>query len=286
MLLKWLPNNQLKNDCSEMYTQYSQLVNKLYVMSEVFNMPEVSITAHFGRIDKQTQALTSEEIVLMKSRILQENKYLYECYLPATLLQSAGVASVSLTAQIDTKTANQSGQKVYQIFTSGIFSFYIEPSMQNGQVPLPDDLSVLNSKMSGLEEDMISLKALAIMLDSVAATAETLPPASNATANVAKNSDGTTTFSFGIPQGLQGVSIKSVTSNSVQVNDDKTITTVNVEKTDNTVNQLQIEARNGRDGSGVFGAQVENGNLILYTQNVEDANFGIREDGYLTVRLN
>lgn len=38
-------------------------------------------------------------------------------------------------------------------------------------------------------------------------------------------------------------------------------------------------------GSGVFAMRVKDGNLMLYQEHIDNVNFNIREDGYLTIKI-
>ena len=160
MLLKWQANGQLKLDCTELYAQYSQLVNKLYVLSKTFDPAKTVVLARFGRVDETTAQFTPEgEPVILAGATLEEKNikgYLYNAYLPATLLQEAGLCGVSLSAQVDTGTSNiESGEKIYQVFTSSIFAFYVDSSLSNGQVPVPDNVQALVNRLNELEDNVI-----------------------------------------------------------------------------------------------------------------------------------
>ena len=160
MLLKWKTNGQLQLCGTELYAQYSQLVNKLYVLSKTFDPAKTVVLARFGRVDETTAQFTPEgEPVILAGSTLEEKNikgYLYNAYLPATLLQEAGLCGVSLSAQVDTGTSNiESGEKIYQVFTSGIFTFFIDSSLSNGQVPVPDNVQSLINRINELEDNVI-----------------------------------------------------------------------------------------------------------------------------------
>lgn len=297
MLIKWLANNQLKTDGTEMYTQYSQLVSQLFVLSDVFKPTEAALTAQFGRINEQTYEFVKvgDPVPMLDVPVKTDDPSagnMYSCYLPTGFLATKGVAGVSITAQVKTGIVNSEGKDVYQVFTSGIYSFYVEPSLSNGALPVPDDLQSLINRIAAVEDAFGELERKAIMSDKMSAEAETLPPGSQATASAVKDAaTGFTNFKFGLPQGIQGVqgvSVSSFSNNGINVEEDFTYTNVDVKKTDGTSSEFTVAARNGkvgRDGNGVFAAQIEDGDLVMYTQNLEGAGFEIRTDGYLTVNL-
>ena len=82
------------------------------------------------------------------------------------------------------------------------------------------------------------------------AEAETLPPGSQATAG-AEVSDGHLAFSFGIPQGIQGP-------------------------------KGEVGPQ-GESGKGLIAMQVENGDLIAYTEDLQNVDFAIGQDGYMRI---
>ena len=45
--------------------------------------------------------------------------------------------------------------------------------------------------------------------------------------------------------------------------------------TNGSQKEFTVSAKNGADGNGVFAAQIENGDLVLYMEQIDEGTFGI-----------
>lgn len=290
MLLKWEASGQLRLDCSEAFFQYSVLVNKLFVFSRIL---DGTLSAQFGTINPLTGLFAnSGDPVAMEMQTLREDNtvenspivgYMYSCYIPATILTNSGPVGVSLAAQIDTGVTNN-GETVWQVITSGVFAFQVNQSLGGGVVPVPDNLAELISTVNDLEDQFTQFQNQAVLVNKTTATATELAPGSQPTASLSKDQSGNAVFSFGIPtgadgaQGEDGASISSVTSGQPTVGDEYTETPVTAELTNGVQTNFTVYAKNGINGNGVLAAQIENGDLILYTEQIDAGTFGINPD--------
>ena len=291
MLLKWEASGQLRLECSEAFFQYSALINKLFVFSRVL---DATFSAQFGTIDATTGKFTnSGDAVAMGKQTLRadytvENSeivgYMYDCYIPPEILGSDGTAGVSVTAQIDTGRVTDGGEKIYQTLTSGIFAFNVNQALGGGVVPVPDDLSALIEQVNAIDDALANLENQAVLVDKTTATATELPPGSQPTVSLTKDGSGNAEFAFGIPVGADGapgqdgVSLSTFSSGEPTVGEDFTTTPVTATMTNGSQKEFTVSAKNGADGNGVFAAQIENGDLILYMEQIDEGTFGINPD--------
>ena len=286
MLLKWEASGQLKPETSELLVQYAQLVNKMFVLTKVFSPTDTGVAAQFGRINTDTQAFEPVgSPVAMTGTTTQvdgETVYMYECYIPAEFLQTAGVAAVSFAAQVNTNQTNSSGQALYQVYTSGVFAFNVQPNMTNGTVPLPDDfqnllnqIGEIDSQFADIQTEFADIQNNAVLIDNTTATAEGLPEGSQPTATltrVAGQNGVTANFTFGIPAGATGATGPQGLQGP--------------QGPQGLPGPQGPQGGPGRDGNGVLAMAVKGGDLYLYEQELNVAQFSIDDDGYLTVTIN
>lgn len=245
MLLKWKADNQLELFCSELFTQYSQLVNKLFVYTEVFDLSTTMSVAFstFNEATQQWEQVDESNTVMVGQRADTGNGYIFNCYIPNSVMEEAGTVALVVTAQTPTGYTNGNGEDVYQVLNSGLFTFYINKSFNNGQIPIPDNYNELVLQLQDLASNVV-------LADKINAEATTLDADEEATATVTKNADtGVTNFSFGLPRGDRGLAGE--------------------------------QGIPGRDGYGVLGAEVRDGNLIIITEGITGVNARINEKGEL-----
>jgi len=138
--------------------------------------------------------------------------------------------------------------------------------------------------VQAIETEFVRFKENSILIDQAIAEAKTLQAGKDATVEIARqNEQGKTLFSFGIPQGH---TISEIISGEPEVTKEKTITPLTAVRTDGEqLEPFTISAQNGRDGNGVFALEIEDGNLVIYSEQVDNADFIIEDDGQLTVVL-
>ena len=78
--------------------------------------------------------------------------------------------------------------------------------------------------------------------------------------------------------GQDGVSLSAFSSGEPTVGEDFTTTPVTATMTNGSQKEFTVSAKNGADGNGVFAAQIENGDLILYMEQIDEGTFGINPD--------
>lgn len=204
MLLRWLPNNQLKLETTEMYAQYSQFINKLFVLTDVFDL-QTAMTASFSRynqVTKKWEQIEDESAGLICRR--EDNGYMFECYIPPSVFENQGQVGVSLSATVATPYKDMDGETVYQNFTSGVVKFYVDPSIKNlgAKVPGGDATEILLS--------LQRIESEAVLIEKTTAKAITLDEGAEATAQVVKETNdrgeltGYMQFLIGIPRGTDG----------------------------------------------------------------------------------
>ena len=204
MLLRWLPNNQLKLETTEMYAQYSQFINKLFVLTDVFDL-QTAMTASFSRynqVTKKWEQIEDESAGLICRR--EDNGYMFECYIPPSVFENQGQVGVSLSATVATPYKDMDGETVYQNFTSGVVKFYVDPSIKNlgAKVPGGDATEILLS--------LQRIESEAVLIEKTTAKAITLDEDAEATAQVVKETNdrgeltGYMQFLIGIPRGTDG----------------------------------------------------------------------------------
>ena len=245
MLLKWKANNQLELYCNEMMTQYSQLVNRLYVYTDVFDLTSVLRVAFskFNEATQQWEAIDESTTELIGTQYENSAGYIYQCTIPSSVLEEVDVVALVLTAQRPAGYTNGNGDTVYQVFSSGLYKFYIERTFDNGQLPIPENFSQLVQQVQNLDTNVI-------YANQFQAVAETLANNQPATAVIQRNTaTGMTTLHLGLPRGEQGVQGR--------------------------------DGEQGRDGYGVVGTSVVDGNLIIETAGVDGVDFTINANGDL-----
>ena len=111
-----------------------------------------------------------------------------------------------------------------------------------------------------------------------------LPPGRQPTVSLTKDGSGNAEFAFGIPVGADGapgqdgVSLSTFSSGEPTVGGEFTTTPVTATMTNGSQKEFTVSAKNGVDGNGVFAAQIENGDLILYMEQIDAGTFGINPD--------
>lgn len=200
MLLKWKADNQLANWYSDLFVQYSQLVNRLAVYTEVFDNTTV-MSASFSTFNASTQQweeIDESTIALVGYRQDDaRNGYLFTATMPVSVMMQDGVVGLALTAQTPTGYTDGNGDTVYQTQTSGIFKIFINKSLNNGTVPVPDNLNAIIQAIQNIDRNVV-------YADKFTASATTVSSQDPASATVTKNEQtGITNIDFDIPKGAQ-----------------------------------------------------------------------------------
>ncbi len=160
------------------------------------------------------------------------------------------------------------------------------PSVQYSYLDKVEESSAedLLQTIHNVESRFADFQQSAILINQAKAEANTLPTGSEATVDIKRvDEKGNTLFSFGLPQGD---TIKAFESGEPTIVGDKTVTPITAVRTDGErLKPVELSARNGRDGNGVFALDVENGDLVIYSEQVDSASFEITDDGYLSVVL-
>ena len=115
-------------------------------------------------------------------------------------------------------------------------------------------------QFADIQTEFADIQNNAVLIDNTTATAEGLPEGSQPTATltrVAGQNGVTANFAFGIPAGATGAT-----------------------------GATGPQGQPGRDGNGVLAMAVQGGDLYLYEQELNVAQFSIDDDGYLTVTIN
>ena len=202
MLLRWKADNQLENWYSDLFVQYSQIVNRLAVYTEVFDNTTV-MSATFSTFNASTQQweeIDESTIALVGYRQDDaRNGYLFTATMPVSVMMQDGVVGLALTAQTPTGYTDGNGDTVYQTQTSGIFKIFINKSLNNGTVPVPDNLNAIIQAIQNIDRNVI-------FADKFTASATTVSSQDPASATVTKDAEtGVTNIAFDIPAGKDGV---------------------------------------------------------------------------------
>ncbi|MBR2029470.1 MAG: hypothetical protein IJ999_01015 [Clostridia bacterium] len=251
---------------SELLTQYSQLVNRIAIFSKVYK-GDTAMSVAFSTFDENTQEWVAipESTTALVGYVPTEypDGFLFVATLPSSVMMQDGTVGMVVTAQTPTGYTTTDGETVYQVQTSGLYKIFINKSLNNGQVPVPEDLDELLQKIQELQGNIITA-------DKFAAEAITLEPGSSATAQTTTNDQtGVTTLVIGVPQGEPGV----VGPRGPAGPQGQRGETGEQGPQGPTGPQGPI----GLSGYGVIGTDVVNGDLIITTESVAGVDFDISD---------